>query len=94
VTLTTLVLAAIFIGALTRATFGFGEAVVSMPLLALLPTGLHTAAALVGLGGLTVAVLSLAVGLRHVDRGAGVRSRGAVFKCAKRLGSQVSSGRS
>ena len=72
-TLTTLVLAAIFLGALTRATFGFGEAVVSMPLLALLPIGLHTAASLVGLAGLTVAVLSLAVGLRHVDRRALVR---------------------
>src|SRR5699024_6307805 len=64
-----LVVAAVFVGALIRATFGFGEAVVSMPLLALLPIGLPTAAALVGLAGLTVALLSTVRGFRHVDLG-------------------------
>lgn len=64
-----LVVLAVFVGALTRATFGFGEAVVSMPLLALLPVGLHTSASLVGLAGLTVALLSLVRGLRDVDLG-------------------------
>jgi len=63
-----LVVLAVFVGALTRATFGFGEAIVSMPLLALLPVGLHTSASLVGLAGLTVALLSLARGLHDVDR--------------------------
>ena len=38
-----------------------------MPLLALLPIPLHTAIALVGLAGLTVAVLAVATGWRHVD---------------------------
>lgn len=63
-----LVVLAVFAGALTRATFGFGEAVVSMPLLALLPISLHTSAALVGLAGLAVAALSLAGRSRRVDR--------------------------
>lgn len=63
----------VFAGAFVRATFGFGEAVVSMPLLALLPLPLHTAIALVGLAGLTVAVLAVAVlavttGWQAVDR--------------------------
>lgn len=62
-----LVVLAVFVGALTRATFGFGEAVVSMPLLALLPISLHTSVSLVGLAGLTVAFLSLARGQHHVD---------------------------
>ena len=66
--LTALVVLAVFVGALTRATFGFGEAVVSMPLLALLPVSLHTSASLVGLAGLTVAALSLAARTREVDR--------------------------
>lgn len=65
--LVSLVVLAVFVGALTRATFGFGEAVVSMPLLALLPISLHTSASLVGLAGLTVALLSLARGLHDVD---------------------------
>ena len=62
-----LVVLAVFVGALTRATFGFGEAVVSMPLLALLPISLHTSVSLVALAGLTVASLSLVQGLHHVD---------------------------
>lgn len=65
--LTTLVVLTVFVGALTRATFGFGEAVVSMPLLALLPVSLHTSASLIGLAGLTVAALSLAGRSREVD---------------------------
>lgn len=64
---------AVFAGALTRATFGFGEAVVSMPLLALLPVSLHTSASLVGLAGLTVAALSLTARTREVDVHAFVR---------------------
>jgi hypothetical protein len=60
----------VFVGALARATFGFGEAVMSMPLLALLPIGLPTAASLIGLAGLTVAALSLGRGVSSMDRGA------------------------
>jgi len=70
VAVTSLVVLAIFLGALTRATFGFGEAVVSMPLLALLPIGLHTAASLVGLAGLTVAILSVVGRRPEIDRAA------------------------
>lgn len=68
-----LVIAAVFVGALMRATFGFGEAVVSMPLLALLPIELHTAISLIGLAGLTVAVLTVSTGWRHIDRQALIR---------------------
>lgn len=67
VTLIALVIAVVFAGALMRATFGFGEAVVSMPLLALLPIGLHTSISLIGLAGLTVAVLTVTTGWRHID---------------------------
>lgn len=63
----------VFFGALTRATFGFGEAVVSMPLLALLPVGLPTAASLIGLAGLTVAAFSLGRGIGAMDRSAFLR---------------------
>lgn len=68
VTLIILVIAAVFVGALMRATFGFGEAVVSMPLLALLPIELHTAISLIGLAGLTVAGITVSSGWRHIDR--------------------------
>src|SRR6185312_538338 len=53
------VVVVVFAGALMRATFGFGEAVVSMPLLALLPMSLHTSISLIGLAGLTVAGLTI-----------------------------------
>jgi hypothetical protein len=66
-TLVCLVLLAVFIGALMRATFGFGEAVVSMPLLALLPVDLHTSIALIGLAGVTVAVFTISAGWRILD---------------------------
>ncbi|HEX6486807.1 MAG TPA: sulfite exporter TauE/SafE family protein [Nocardioidaceae bacterium] len=68
-----LVVLVVFLGALTRVTFGFGEAVVAMPLLALLPIGLHTAASLMGLVGLILAATSMVGGFRDVDRGVLVR---------------------
>jgi uncharacterized membrane protein YfcA len=68
VTIIILAVLAVFIGALTRATFGFGEAVVSMPLLALLPISLHTSISLIGLAGLTVAGMTITSSWRHVDR--------------------------
>ncbi|MDA8371433.1 MAG: sulfite exporter TauE/SafE family protein [Nocardiopsaceae bacterium] len=70
---TLLVITVVFLASLVRATFGFGEAVVGMPLLALLPLDLHTAISLIGLAGLTVAVLATATGWRHVDRPALLR---------------------
>ncbi|MDN4523350.1 sulfite exporter TauE/SafE family protein [Fictibacillus fluitans] len=73
VTVIILVVAAVFIGALSRATFGFGEAVVSMPLLALLPIDLHTSISLIGLAGLTVALLTAISGWRYIDRPALIR---------------------
>jgi uncharacterized protein len=66
-TLIGLVVAAVFIGALMRATFGFGEAVISMPLLAFLPIHLHTAISLIGLAGLTVAGMTIVSGWRYID---------------------------
>ena len=62
-----LVVLIVFVGALTRATFGFGEAVMAMPLLALTPIGLPTAASLMGLVGLAIAVTSVLGGVRDVD---------------------------
>lgn len=58
----------VFLGALMRAVFGFGDSVVSMPLLALLPLEIETAIALVGLTGFTVAVLTILSGWQNVDR--------------------------
>ncbi|MFX3635904.1 MAG: sulfite exporter TauE/SafE family protein [Candidatus Pristimantibacillus sp.] len=68
ITLIVMVIAAVFVGALMKSMFGFGEAIVSMPLLALLPIPLHTTVSLIGLAGLTVAVLTLFSGWRHVER--------------------------
>lgn len=59
---------AVFLGTLTRTLFGFGEAVVSMPLLALLPLNLPTAIALMGLVSLTVAAVTVSTGWRHILR--------------------------
>lgn len=58
----------VFLGSLTRATFGFGEAVVSMPILALLPIHWHTAIALMGLVSLTVAAVTVTADWRHIRR--------------------------
>ncbi|GHO97738.1 UPF0721 transmembrane protein [Reticulibacter mediterranei] len=66
-TLIGLVVAVVFIGALMRGTFGFGEAVISMPLLTLLPINLHTAISLVGLMGLTATGPTIISGWRHID---------------------------
>ena len=60
--------AIVFTAALLRTTFGFGDAVIGMPLLTLLPVGLHTDISLLGLCGLTVAALAVATGWRQADR--------------------------
>lgn len=67
ISLIILIVAAVFIGAFIRATFGFGEAVVSMPLLALLPIDLYTAISLIGLAGLTVALFTVISGWQYVN---------------------------
>lgn len=54
-TLVLIVLIALF-GALVRTVFGFGEALVTMPLLALLAVNLQTSVALIGALGLIVAL--------------------------------------
>lgn len=67
-TLILLVVVVVFLGVFVRTTFGFGDALVSMPLLTFVPISLHTAVSLMGLVGLTAAILGLVTGWRHVDR--------------------------
>lgn len=62
-----LVAGAVFLGSLMRSTFGFGDSVVSMPLLALLPIPFSTAVALVGLVGFTVALFFAISGWKDKD---------------------------
>lgn len=50
------VMLAVFLGSLMRSIFGFGDSVISMPLLALLPIPFSTSVALIGLTGLTSAL--------------------------------------
>lgn len=63
-----IVVGIVFLGSLMRAIFGFGDSIVSMPLLALLPISLSTSIALIGLGGFTVAMLTILSGWQDVDR--------------------------
>lgn len=67
-TIILLTVSAVFLGALMRAVFGFGDSVVSMPLLALLPLDLKTSIALVGLTGFSVAILTILSGWKNIDR--------------------------
>jgi uncharacterized membrane protein YfcA len=60
-----IVLPIIFISTLTRSTFGFGDAVVAMPLLSM-AIGLSTATPLVGLMGITSSITILIRNWRHV----------------------------
>ncbi|MBP1989583.1 sulfite exporter TauE/SafE family protein [Paenibacillus eucommiae] len=73
ITLIIMVVVAVFVGALMKSMFGFGEAMVSMPLLALLPITLQTSVSLIGLAGLTVALLTVFSGWRHVERAVLIR---------------------
>ncbi len=61
------VVLAVFLGSLMRATFGFGDSVISMPLLALLPIPFSTSVALVGLVGFTVALFFAVSGWKDKD---------------------------
>lgn len=63
-----LVVVVVFAAVLMRATFGFGEGLIGMPLLALLPMSLHTSISLIGLVGLTVAGMTVTSGWHHIDR--------------------------
>jgi uncharacterized membrane protein YfcA len=61
----TIILPIIFISTLTRSTFGFGDAVVAMPLLSM-AVGLNVASPLVGLMGITSSATILIRHWRHV----------------------------
>ncbi|WP_259766843.1 TSUP family transporter [Pediococcus pentosaceus] len=63
-----------WVGALTRTVFGFGEALVSMPLLALIGFDLQTSTALIGAVGLLVALPATIREWHHID-----------FKAVRRL---------
>ena len=68
VTLILLVIGIVFLGSLMRAVFGFGDSIIGMPLLALLPISLSTSISLIGLVGFTVAVLTVLSGWKNIDR--------------------------
>lgn len=57
----------LFVGALVRSFFGFGDAAVAMPLLALAAVDIELAVPLVGLAGMAVALLAAARGWSTVD---------------------------
>ena len=61
------ILFVVFIGALSRSTLGFGDAVLSMPLLAILPIPLSLAVALMGLVGVSIALIVVVTGWREID---------------------------
>ena len=67
---TVVVAGVLFLGAAVRAFFGFGDAAVAMPLLALLSIRMETAVPLVGAAGLAVALAALLGGWHSVDRAA------------------------
>ena len=60
------VLIVLFLAALTRSTFGFGDALVGMPLLAIL-TGMQTATPVIQMFGTTIAIFILFRQWRQVD---------------------------
>ncbi|GAA4070132.1 hypothetical protein GCM10022410_14950 [Amphibacillus indicireducens] len=67
-TLITLVVLVVFLGSLTRSTFGFGDSVVSMPLLALLPLPINTAISLIGLTGFSVGLMAIFSAWKYIDK--------------------------
>lgn len=66
-TLIIMVIGSVFLGSLMRATFGFGDSVVSMPLLALLPIPFSVSVSLIGLTGMTTALMSIQRGWKDKD---------------------------
>jgi len=65
-TLTLLALTILFIATLTRSTFGFGDALVAMPLLSLV-AGVKLATPLVGLVTTVIALVIIGQSWRHID---------------------------
>lgn len=63
-----LVVLIVFLGSLTRSTFGFGDSVISMPLLALLPISIHTTISLVGLTGFTIGIMAVFSAWKFIDK--------------------------
>lgn len=57
----------VLLGAFTRTVFGFGEALVTMPLLALVAFDLKSATALIGALGLIVAIPAVIQHRRQID---------------------------
>ena len=61
-----LILTVLFLAALTRSTFGFGDALVGMPLLAIL-AGMHIATPVIQMFGTTIAIFILIRQWKQVD---------------------------
>lgn len=66
ITLITFILLAIFLGAFIRTYFGFGEALISMPLLAIIGLDINSSISIIGLAGLTVAIFNILSELKHI----------------------------
>ena len=64
---TVVVAGVLFLGAAVRSFFGFGDAAIAMPLLALLGIRMETAVPLVGAAGLAVALVALSSGWHNID---------------------------
>ena len=64
---TVVIAGVLFLGAAVRSFFGFGDAAVAMPLLALLSIRMETAVPLVGAAGLAVALATLLGGWHDID---------------------------
>ncbi|PHK50031.1 sulfite exporter TauE/SafE family protein [Staphylococcus edaphicus] len=62
-----LILFAIFLGGLVRTYFGFGEALVSMPLLTLIGLDIHTSISVIGLAGILVASFNIFLDYKSID---------------------------
>ncbi len=61
------VLTIVFIGTFTRSAVGFGDALIAMPLLALLGVSIRTATPLIALQGFTISVSILSTAWRSAD---------------------------
>lgn len=62
-----LILFAIFLGGLVRTYFGFGEALVSMPLLTLIGLDIHTSVSVIGLAGILVASFNIFLDFKNIE---------------------------
>lgn len=62
----TYIMIAIFLGALVRSYFSFGEALISMPLLALIGLDINTSISVIGLAGLSVAIFNTVSNFKNI----------------------------